>query len=197
MRHRLRHALTIAALLILSAVTFAAAYSAISGARAERVLDDREALKAWMTSADAEHEPLSVRRHWVHRLEQDFRSDYDWQAVYDALPAEELHRFDVNFNELTRLMLMDKAVLWHSRQGKRREEYLETELPDLQNWKLIVNNSRARSKRGNSLLSELARSPDRWFADVTPAERKRLDEFRKALEQRTWSRELRRWLPMK
>ncbi|HEX3870608.1 MAG TPA: hypothetical protein VHV77_09240, partial [Pirellulales bacterium] len=171
--------------------------SAIRGGPTERILDDREALRTWMTNADALNEPLSVRRHWVHRFEQDFRSGYSWQAVFDPLPVEQQHRFAANFNELTRLMLVDKADAWYSRQSKRREAYLDREFADLQNWKLIGDGTSERSRRASSLLSELVRHPDRWLAGASPEQRKRFDAFRQAVEQRTWSHELRRWLPLK
>jgi hypothetical protein len=195
MSRRIRNVLTAIVLVGFTALTLASAWSAVvnTNAPAEHLERDRAALRQWLTTADPEHDPLKVKRHWVHRLEQDFRSGYDWQGVYNELPAAEQQRFAANFETLTRVMLLDKVDAWATR-SRRPELYLEEELPDLQNWKLIGNND-PDAKKARSVVKEIARNPDRWFADVAPRTRKRVDDFRKALEKLTWSRELYRWLP--
>ena len=194
MRRMIRNVLTLAALVVLCAVSLEGAWLAIAASGAPSMPSRHEAMLEWLTSADGKQASVEAKRVLVHQLEQDFRRGYDWSADYEALDPAQQKRFAANFNELTRALLVDKIDAYFNRPPKNRERYLEAELTDLLSWKVPVFDRAAPSPRGG-VVADLAKNADRWLAEMTPQERKRAEEFLAKVKTLVFSRPFKNWLP--
>jgi hypothetical protein len=186
--------LTLVALVVLSGVSLEGAWLAIAASGAPSAPSRHEAMLEWLTTAEAKQASLAEKRVLVHQLEQDFRQGYDWSAEYEALDAAQQKQFAANFNELTRVLLVDKIDAYFTRPPKKRKRYLEAELTDLLSWKAPVFDRSIPSTRGG-FVADLAKNADRWLNAMTPDERKRAEEFLSEVKVMAFSRPFKSWLP--
>lgn len=145
---RFREVLTLAALAVLTSISAASAVYVVRHGLREPQLGADSDLLTLISTTDLKQEPVDMRLRVVRRLEPEFLRGVAWRNRIEALDDESWQRTQANFQELTRLWLIEKAESYHSLpEGDPQEEYFRGEAKNMMSWGAASLNRRDRSMR--------------------------------------------------
>jgi hypothetical protein len=190
---RLKPAITALALVALVAVSGMSAMQAIEHRPGTRTEAERDELKAWLLSPAAMDDSPADQRQMARKAAAAFRQGFDWPQWLPALNAPQRELLTRNFNELTRVWLLDRAEDWHRRPRNRRGQSLDREVDGLLNWRLPSAAEPADSD--SARLDQLRAAAPVCLAGETVQNRRHAMELLDAARGQILARGWMRWLP--
>lgn len=184
---KLRDALSIIVFAAAVAVSIAAAVEAARQGLPEPVFSDPFERMRWLSVNDVDQLPEEAQLRMVHRLEEDFTRDVDWQAQIDLLDDAQWQQFNENFNELTRLWFLQKVDSWWNLPEEQRPIYLEDQFGNLLSWKPLAREAAksGQGRRGRQRqlgnLKAMGQRMQSWLANENDDVRQRVEVFMKAV----------------
>jgi hypothetical protein len=202
----IRSGLTLIILLLLSGVSMLGAAAVMTGPIPLGPEAEHAALGELLTRQDVRHERLSEKRRLARRLEQDFRSGVDWQTELATLPPQRKGLFLANYEELSRIWLLAKIDGYFGRPERRRASYLDREINNVLAWQMLSANATApkspsagSAKRPSdsqvAALAQWSKLAQKWYAQSSGDERKRITQFVSAVQAHLLTSGFRRMLP--
>jgi hypothetical protein len=147
----------------------------------------------WLAREDPAGQAPEIRMAAIRRFEHFFSTRADFGTAFDSIDAEGRERFRSHQAELTRLWILDKAEGYSAQPRRRRDEWLDQEIPKILQWRLI-DPDQPQAGSGSVLeegragltgrLSQLAAATLPILSQATPEELERLNEFVLAVQNR-------------
>ncbi|HEX3657387.1 MAG TPA: hypothetical protein VHV55_16475 [Pirellulales bacterium] len=162
-----------------------------------RVAWEREQLQNWLLSPRSAEDGLAEKRQIARKAAAAFRTDFDWSQVLPELSPPQRELLMRNFNELTRVWLLDRADDWLRRPRNRRGQTLDREVRALLDWKLppAVGDSAAPADTDAARLDRLRADAAVCLADEPAEQRERAFQLLDAARGHVLARGWMRWMP--
>lgn len=191
---KLRDGVTLLVFVGLLAVSVAAAVEAARQGLPEPVVADPAERLRWLSQHDMRPEPREVKLRFVHRLEEDFSKDFDWQAEIEQFDDDEWAQFEANFDDLMRIWFLQKVDTWSNLAADQQGLYLDEQLSYLMSWRSLERNpptSQSRRPRRQGQIARFAAVSKRvegWIETESPEKRQRIEAFGRAVIDRVVQR---------
>jgi len=194
---RRRELLSALALVVLSAVSLAAAAQAVvSGWSARREMDRAE-LVAWLTERDVSSLPRAIRLKLARRFEQDFAGGHDWKQELSELDEPRRRRMTENYFELSQTWFLEKVDRYYELQEPQRTDYVDSQIDGISRWPVLEKDG----LQSGSLLWNA--DPGRYlprleakFKHLKPEQQQRVQQFVGAVYMRWLAKGFRQLLPI-
>jgi hypothetical protein len=194
---RRRDLLSALALILLSAISLAAAAQALLRVWATRHEMDRAELVAWMTERDVSSLPRAIRLRLARRFEQDFAAGHDWKQELSQLDGPQRQRLGENYFELSQTWFLEKVDRYYELPEPRRTDYVDSQIDGISRWPVLEK----EGLQSGSLLWNA--DPGRYlprlqsrFKHLKPDEQQRVQQFVGAVYMRWLTKGFRQLIPI-
>lgn len=194
---RRRDLLSAGALILLSAISLAAAAQALLRVWATGHEMDRAELVAWMTERDVSSLPRAIRLRLARRFEQDFAAGHDWKQELSRLDGPQRQRLGENYFELSQTWFLEKVDRYYELPELRRTDYVDSQIDAISRWPVL---EKAGLQSGSLLWNA---DPGRYlprlqsrFKHLKPDEQQRVQQFVGAVYMRWLTKGFRQLLPI-
>jgi len=156
---------------------------------------DCDELVQWLVVRDLRNESPETLSVLMRRLEEEFRTGFDWSTRADDLDESQRKQIWDNVVLLMKPWFFDKTERYFQLADDQRPAYVDELIDMITAWKDIdslrtpEDPAASRSEQGG-LLATLAEKMEEWKQGVNPAERERIEEFSKAIQVRIFRRML-------
>lgn len=160
---------------------------------------DRDQLLRWLVTRDLGQESAAVRGALIERIEEEFRQEFDWNAVSGRMEVEHRRQLAENVPVLLRTWLAEKGREFSKVPAEARLAYLDDLLETIRLLggvsKLCegheTGSTGAASDSSQPLMVRLESQLNHWQKDADPQSRAETAELLLALRCR-WL--MQRWL---
>lgn len=193
MLRRLRDLVTLILFLGLVAVSLIATGEAVRQGLPEPQIGNPVERLQWLAAHDIRPLPSEEKLRIVHRLEEDFVRNVDWQAEINGFDDAQWDRFAANFEELMRLWFLHKVETWSSLPPDQQNYYIDEQFPYLISWRPFErsapNESTGGLRRGRlNNFGAVAQRIGRSLATETPQRQEQIKAFAQAVVDRAFLR---------
>jgi len=185
-----RGVLTAVVLVAVLAASVSAAYLLFPWPLPDPKQCDREMLLRWIVTCDLSQYPPETQHTLARRLDEEFRTGFDWDAAAEQLGPSEREQVWENVLLLLEPWFMDRVEDYHALSAAERLPYLDDILDRMQAWR-GVESLRSTGSRGSEppgeppdLLSLLQERIERCKSKADPKARERISQFQVALQAR-------------
>lgn len=154
---------------------------------------DREGLLRWMVARDLNAEPAETRGTLARRLEEEFGSEVDWEAVAEELDESQRRRLWENIVVLLEPWFMDKVDRYFNLAVADRCAYVDRLIDKLVVWQgaeSLRPRSAGHGDGQGGLLEALCAQIERCKQRARPARRKQISQFLMVVQTRWCTRKL-------
>ena len=185
----LKQTLSVAALVVLSAISIRGIAQAIVGTPASQ--DNRDPT-AVLSALDLQQLDVQQRRRAARWLGELLDSGYDLRRAVESLPADERSRVASTAQDLAAQRIEEAVDVYFARNAADRDAWLDRQLERWQRWRLPPLKSPAPAEPTPAMIRRLALERQ---AMASAAQQERITKFLGEIENRVLSSHLRRWLP--
>jgi len=189
---KLRTILTATALVLLTAVSLAAAARTYLLGIPEPLNPDRSPLVNLLSTRDVKEQPLRSQRSVALQLENELRRGTEWLAEVDELGEAQRTVFTDNVAELARIAFVDKADTYARLSDDRsRDRYLDRQIELVLGWAAVFSENPQRNEKSivgpTSVMVVLAKI-NQWRQQADIQQKQRITNFQTALQQHFFKR---------
>ena len=193
---KLRTLLTAAALVLLTAVSLAAAVRTFMLGIPDSPNPDRSPLVNLLSTRDVLKQRLDSRRSVSQRLERELRRGTDWLAEVEQLDDAQQAMFVANVGELAKIAFLDRIDGYFSQRDERqKDQYLDRQIADLQGWAAVLDEGLQRGEKpvvGPASLAVIFGKISQLHRQADRQQQERIAKFVSALQKRALFGALRR-----
>ena len=189
---KLRTILTATALVLLTAVSLAAAARTYLLGIPEPLNPDRSPLVNLLSTRDVKEQPPRSQRSVALQLENELRRGTEWLAEVDELDDAQRTVFTDNVAELARIAFVDKADTYARLSDDRsRDRYLDRQIELVLGWAAVFSENPQRNEKSivgpTSVMVVLAKI-NQWRQQADIQQKQRITNFQTALQQHFFKR---------
>lgn len=156
---------------------------------------DRDALLRWIVTRDLANEPPGTRQTLARRLEGEFRTGIDWDAIGAGLDRSQREQLWENVLVLMEPWYMDKVDGYFELAAAERPAYVDTIIDRIDDWggvEAVCRENRAEEQpgAGSALLGGLLERIEVWQRQADGERRGQIRQFQMALQTRWLYRRL-------
>lgn len=189
---KLRIILTATALVLLTAVSLAAAVRTYMLGIPESPNPDRSPLVSLLSTRNVLDQPVRSQRSVAQQLERELRRGTEWLAEVDQLDDAQRAMFVGNVAELAKIAFLDKADMYARLPDDRsRERYLDRQLDLILGWSAVFSENRqqgAKTTMGPASVVIVLTKISQWRQQADAQQKQRIGSFQTALQQHLYKR---------
>jgi hypothetical protein len=198
--------LTVIIFVVLCGVSLTAAFETVFRQPHDRAQRDQAALRDWLLTANPAAEPESVLRDTARRAAAAFRQGFSWNAAMEGLSDDERARMVRNFQQVTRVWLLDRVDAWQARPKQRRTSSVDFDTRAVLDWNLppagkfpasaeLAEDPRGKIYDQSARLDRLEADARTWLDEEPPERRRQVREYLGVIRGHLIGRGWMRWLP--
>jgi|GEM_PF-4586590 len=193
---KIRHAITLACLIVFSVISVVAAVqTARTGLPETPSVEGAAVLIGHLSEISLAKDLPQEKRLMARRVMRELRDDVDWQPDVSALSTAQQKQLLENLTELAQEVISSKMEIYFKLKSKREQQrFLDRQFEEITRWAVVVDRVTKvpgqSSIRMTAMMTLMARL-NKWYTEASPEKRKELQEFQKAFQERLRDRGLR------